>query len=152
MFSVTGVPENTVCGGTWLTIGISTETVTLVDPKADPAPLVAVAVKLSVVFAATTGVVKVAVAVFALVSTTCGTSVGACVQAKVIGVDPLAEALSVTSAPLPEITALGVALATTLLGGVIRLTQLEVFGAMLLGQGLRIPAKVLVPPGIPDEL
>jgi hypothetical protein len=84
--------------------------------------------------------------------TTCGTSVGACVQAKLNGAVPLAVALSVTTVPDPEKTELGVAVATTLFGGVTRLMHVDRFGAMLLGQGLRVAARVPAPPGIPDEL
>jgi hypothetical protein len=69
MFIVTGVPDNTVWGATWLTIGESTTTGTLTLALADPAELVTVTVKLRVV-APDAGAVKVAVAELAFVRTT----------------------------------------------------------------------------------
>src|SRR5512146_126216 len=100
----------------WLTTGTSTATVTDTAALALPALFVAVTVKLSVVFAATTGVVKVAVAPLTT-SATCGTSRGAWPHVKVSGALPLAVALSVTVAPDPEITEPGFAVALTADGG-----------------------------------
>jgi hypothetical protein len=154
MFIVARVPENTEKGATWLTIGWSNVTATVTFALADPAVFVTVTVKLSVVLAATTGVVKVALLPIG-VSATCGTSVAAWVQVKVSGAVPLAVALSVTTTPVPEITELGVAVATTAVGGLTSPAQAAVFGAMLLGQGLSGPGARTGAVGgmsMPDEL
>jgi hypothetical protein len=141
---VNGVPEVTVMGdaGVTETIGVLTATATDTGAKADPALFDTVTVKFSVVFAATNGVVKVAVAVFAFVRVTCTVSVTACDQANVSGVVPLALALRVTSVLLPEITEAGVAVAVTALGATIEPGQLESEGAVAPGQGLSCPASV----------